>query len=116
MSGESQILLTVIVMLGGTVGFAFRYLSNRITKVVHERDELEKVVIKQSNVLARIDEVNRKMEQWYEKNIPELHAAVKALHKDMADARVSVARLKILTCGDAAEILKKESEKKDTSG
>lgn len=108
MSGESQIIL---IMLGGIITimmFFFRHLSTRITNLKNDKKELAKVVCDHSNVLSAICEINRKMEQWYFKNIPELHDEVKAIKQEMGKARTSIERLKAMNILDAQNLLKDE--------
>jgi len=103
MSGESQVILT---MFGGFVViiiFLFRHLSNRIA-------ELTTVIVKHAGVLAAMSEVNKKMEQWYKNNIPELHKKVAVVNDRIADTRVSVARLKGMSIVDAKSVLEDDSD------
>lgn len=98
MSGEVQILLALMTaMFGGLVAlsmFIFGRLSKKVDDTHGELDCLRDVVGSQAIVLSRMDEINKKMEQWYFKNIPELHEEMKALQRAQADVRVSVARMK----------------------
>jgi len=103
MSGESQVILS---MLGGfvvVVIFFFRYLMTQI-------NELTQVLVKHAGVLASMAEVNKKMEQWYKNNIPELHAKVAKVNDRIADTRVSIARLKGMSIADAKKVLEEESD------
>jgi predicted nucleic acid-binding Zn-ribbon protein len=100
-SGESQVILS---MFGGfvvLVVFLFRHLMTRI-------NEITDVLVKHAGILAAMSEVNKKMEQWYKNNIPELHNKVAKVNDRIADTRVSIARLKGMSEVDAKKILEED--------
>lgn len=103
MSGESQIILTMFGAFVVLIMFLFRHLNTRL-------NDLTTVIVKHAGVLAAMAEVNKKMEQWYKNNIPELHKKVATVNDRIADTRVSVARLKGMSEVEAKKTLEDEAD------
>ena len=110
-SAMVALLIACITAGSAVMVFIFRYFAQRISKLKDDHTCLERMVGQLGIILGRADEKLKKIEQWYEHNIPELHVEVKDLCSEIANARVSVARLKAVhDMQEAKDLLRQEKE------